>query len=51
MRRSSIYINTSMFNEIIRDAASSTEEVSAMGFYESLPIAFPNNVLVSKFCG
>ncbi len=41
--------NTSMFTRIIRDPASSTEEVSISFFYESLQIAFPNNVLVSKF--
>ncbi len=39
-----------MFARIIRDPASSTEEVSK-GFYESLQIAFPNNVLVSQFRG
>ncbi len=36
-----------MFARIIRDPVSSTEEVSIRGFYESLQIAFPNNVLVS----
>ncbi len=36
---------------IIRDPASSTEEVSIRFFYESFQIAFPNNVLVSKFHG
>ncbi len=36
---------------IIRDPASPTEEVSISVFYESLEIAFPNNVLVSQFCG
>ncbi len=35
----------------IRDTASSTEEVSIRVFYESLQIAFPNNVLVSQFRG
>ncbi len=38
-----------MFARIIRDPASSTEEVSIRFFYESLQIAFPNNVLVSQF--
>ncbi len=51
MRRSPIYINASMFARIIRDPASSTEEVSITFFYESLQIAFPNNVLVSQFHG
>ncbi|MGH5062026.1 hypothetical protein ACRFG8_26955, partial [Klebsiella pneumoniae] len=46
-----IYINASMFARIIRDPASSTEEVSIRFFYESLQIAFPNNVLVSQFRG
>ncbi len=32
-----------LFAQIIRDPASSTEEVSIMFFYESLQIAFPNN--------
>ncbi len=41
-----------MFAQIIRDPASSTEEVNISFFYESLQIAFPNNVLlVSKFRG
>ncbi len=36
-----------MFARIIHDPASPTEEVSIMFFfYESLQIAFPNNVLV-----
>ncbi len=51
MRRSPIYINASMFARIIRDPASSTEEVNIRVFYESLQIAFSNNVLVSQFCG
>ncbi len=42
-----IYINASMFARIIRNPASSTEEVSEYKcFYESLQIAFPNNMLV-----
>ncbi len=45
MRRSPIYINASMFAQIIRGPVSSTEE----GFYEYLKITFPNNVLVSQF--
>ncbi len=49
MRRSPIYINASMFAQIIHDPASSTEEVSITFFYESLQITFPNNVLVSQF--
>ncbi len=40
-----------MFARIIRDPASFTEEVSIEVFYESLQIAFPNNVLVSQFRG
>ncbi len=51
MRRSPICLNASMFARIIRDPASSTEEVSIRVFYESLQIAFPNNVLVSQFRG
>ncbi len=39
-----------MFAQIIRDPASSTE-VSIRFFYESLQIAFSNNVLVSQFRG
>ncbi len=35
----------------LRDPASPTEEVSIRFFYQSLQIAFPNNVLVIKFCG
>ncbi len=46
-----IYLNASMFARIIRDPASPTEEVSIRLFYEPLQIAFPNNVLVSKFRG
>ncbi len=38
-----------MFARIIRDPVSSTEEVSIRFFYESLQIAFPDNVLVSQF--
>ncbi len=39
-----------MFRQIIRDPASSTEEVSIkVFFYKYLQIGFPNNVLVSKF--
>ncbi len=37
-----------MFAQIIRDPASSTEEACIRFFYESLQIAFPNNVLVSQ---
>ncbi len=44
-----IYLNASMFARIIRDPASPTEEVSIRFFYESLQIAFTNNVLVSQF--
>ncbi len=51
MRRSPIYINASMFARIIRDPDSPTEVVSIRVFYESLQIAFPNNVLVSQFRG
>ncbi len=51
MRRSPICLNAYMFARIIRDPASSTEEVSIRVFYESLQIAFPNNVLVSQFRG
>ncbi len=36
-----------MFARIIHDLASPTEEVSIRIFYESLQIAFPNNVLAS----
>ncbi len=38
-----------MFVRIIRDPASPPEEDSIRLFYESLQIAFPNNVPVSKF--
>ncbi len=41
---------SSMFSPIIHDPASPTE-VSIRFFYESLQIAFPNSVLVSKFRG
>ncbi len=44
-----IYLNVSMFTQIICDPASPTEKVSIRVFNESLQIAFPNNVLVSKF--
>ncbi len=37
-----IYINVSMFTQIIHDPASSTEEMSKKNVYESLQIAFPN---------
>ncbi len=46
-----IYLNASMFMQIIHDSASLTEEMSIRVFYESLQIDFPNNVLVSKFRG
>ncbi len=49
-----IYLHVSIFARIIRDPASPTEEVSVRFFNESLQIAFPNNVLISKFhdeCG
>ncbi len=52
--RPPIYLTASMLAQIIRDPSSPTEEVSICFFYESLQIAFPNNVLVSKFhdeCG
>ncbi len=45
----SIYLNASMFTQIIRDPASPTEEVSTRFFLLILQTAFPNNVLVSKF--
>ncbi len=51
MIKSLIYINASMFAQIIRDPALSIEEVSIKVFYESLQIVFPNNVLVSQFRG
>ncbi len=44
-----IDLNASMFAQIICDPATPTEEVYV--FYEPLQIAFPNNVLVSKFRG
>ncbi len=51
----SIYLNVSMFTQIIRDPASPTEEVCTSVFlYQSLQIAFTNNVLICKFrdaCG
>ncbi len=49
-----IYLNTSIFVQIIHDPASPTEELSIRFFNESLQIAFPYNVLISKFhdeCG
>ncbi len=45
-----IYLNAFMFEQIIHPA-SPTEEVSIRFFYESLQIAFPNNMLVRKFRG
>ncbi len=42
-----IYLNVSMFARIIHDPASPPEEVSGRVYF----IAFPNNVLVSKFSG
>ncbi len=39
----------SMFTLIIRDTASPTEEVSIRVFNDSLQIASPNKVLISKF--
>ncbi len=45
----SIYLNASMFAQIIHDPASSTDVVSTRFFNESLQIAFPNNVLISTF--
>ncbi len=50
MRQSPICLIASMFARIIRDPASPTEEESIRFFYETLQIAFPNNVLVSQFC-
>ncbi len=49
MRRSPICLNVSMFVRIIRDPASSTEEVSIRVFYKSLQIAFPNNVAAEVY--
>ncbi len=49
-----ICLNASMFVQIIRDLASPTAEVSLRVFNEPFQIAFPNNVLISKFhdeCG
>ncbi len=51
MRRFLIYLNASMFARIIRDPASTYRRSEYKGFYESLQIAFPNNVLVSQFRG
>ncbi len=48
--RSPICLNASMFTRTIRDPASATAEVS-IRVYESLQIAFPNNVLVSQLRG
>ncbi len=48
-----IHLNVSMFVRIIHDPASPRRSEYTF-FYESLQIAFPNNVLVSKFqdeCG
>ncbi len=39
-----ICLNATKFVRIIRDPASPTVEVSIRLFYESLQIAFPNNV-------
>ncbi len=44
-----LFMNASIFTQRIRDLASPPEEVSVRFFNESLQIAFPNNVLVSKF--
>ncbi len=44
-----IYLNASMFVQIIPDPASPTEEVRKGFLNESLQTAFPNNVLMSKF--
>ncbi len=41
-----ICLNASMFARIIHDPASLTAEVNIRFFYESLQIAFLNNVLV-----
>ncbi len=46
-----IYLNASIFARFICDPASPTEEVSIRLFHEPLQIAFPDNVLVSKFRG
>ncbi len=43
-----ICLNASIFVRIIRDPASPREEVSVRFFNESLQIAFPNNILISK---
>ncbi len=42
-------VNASMFARIICDPASPPEKVSTRFFNEYLQIAFPNNVLISKF--
>ncbi len=42
-------LNAFMFARNIHDPVSPPEEVSVRFFNESLQIAFPNNVLVSKF--
>ncbi len=50
----SIYLNASMFTQIIHDPASPTEEVSTRFFKLIFANTFPNNVLISKFhneCG
>ncbi len=49
MRQSPICLNMSMFAQIIRDPASSTEEVTIRFFLWIFNV--PNNVLVSKFGG
>ncbi len=49
-----IYLNVSMFARIIRDPASSTEEVSTRFFKWIFVTRPPNNVLISQFhdeCG
>ncbi len=46
-----IYLNASIFAQIIRDPASPTEEVSIRFFMNLCKSSFPNNVLVSKFHG
>ncbi len=47
--RHPIYLNASIFAQIIRDPASPPEEVSVRFFNESLQITFPNNFIISKF--
>ncbi len=48
MRCSPICLNASMFARIICDPST---EVSIRVFNDSLQIVFPNNMLVSQFCG